>query len=217
MTPTIVTNPVTPTIVTEPVTPTSTAVLTMPTPPLPPASAEIVVQDQNDPYVERGGTPSTFFSAPNGSIVGQGHALWTYRNRNGRDNYLKWKPPLDRCGIWEVFAFIPWIPNGLRDTTNATYQVRHRSGSTPAGKEAVVVLNVQAVNSGFGATRTDRWYSLGTYLWSANADQVGEYVLLSDTTGEPGIRSVTFDDLRWVFRGQDEGACNPPPTPSPLP
>ena len=207
----------TPTAVTVPVTPTATVVLPPPQIVAPPATGEIVVQDQNDPHVERGGTPSTFYAAGAGANVAQGQALWTYRNRTGRDNYLKWKPPLDRCGVWEVLAYIPRIPNGLRDTTNAVYEIRHRSGSTPAGKEAVVAVNVDAVNAGFGATRTDRWYSLGIYLWSAAADQAGEYVLLSDTTGEPGLRSVAFDDLRWVFRGQDEGACNPPPAASPLP
>ena len=217
VTPTAVTAPVTPTAVTVPVSPTATVVLPPPQSAIPPATGEIVVQDQNDSHVERGGTPSTFYAAGAGAIIAQGQALWTYRNRTGRDNYLKWKPPLDRCGVWEVFAYIPRIPNGLRDTTNATYEIRHRSGSTPAGKEAVVAVNVDAVNAGFGATRTDRWYSLGIYLWSAAADQAGEYVLLSDTTGEPGLRSVAFDDLRWVFRGQDEGACNPLPAPSPLP
>jgi len=181
-------------------------------PPLPPPG--ILVKDQDDPNVERGGTPSTFYEVKGSSVVSNAHATWTYRNTSGLDNYLKWKPPLDRCGIWEVLAYIPWIQNGLFDTTNAVYKIRHRAGSTPAGVEDVQVVDTDALNKTWGSTRTDRWHSLGSYLWSAGAGSVGEYIFLGDTTGESALTSVVFDDMRWVYHGPDEAACALPPNPT---
>ena len=164
--------------------------------------------------MERGGPPATWYDSRGGSIVSNGHASWTYRNTTRLDNYIKWKPPLDRCGVWEVFAYIPLIPNGLRDTTNAVYTIRHRGGSAPAAVEATRTVDMDAVNKSFGDTRIDRWHSLGTYLFSAG--NAGEYVLLGDTTGERAVRGVVFDDMRWVYLGPDDAACNPP-APSPTP
>ncbi len=179
----------------------------LPAPPVP--AAEIVVKDQDDPNVERGGAPDMLIAAPGGSVVSNGHAMWANSNATGQDTYLKWKPPLDRCGNWEVFAYIPWINNNRLDTTNAVYSIKHRGGSTPAGVEDVRAANIAALNETFGRTRTDRWYSLGTYLWSAEAHSAGEYVLQANTTGETRRRSVSFDDMRWVYRGPDDAACNP--------
>ena len=59
----------------------------------------------------------------------------------------------------------------------------------------------------------ERWHRLGEFTWSANAGSVGEYLMLGDNTGEGTIgysqRSVTFDDAKWVFRG-DDPACGAP-------
>ncbi len=119
--------------------------------------------------------------------------------------------PLDQCGRWEVYAYIAYINNGKADATGARYKIKHRNGTTPAGIEEQHVVNLDAVNQGFGQS-SDRWQSLGTYLWSASANSAGEYVLLGDTTGVNG-QSVIFDDMRWVYRGADDAACNPDITP----
>ena len=193
-----------------------------PTPPAaPPAPAVpvepgIVVKDKDDANVERGGTQGTLVSAGAGAMVGSGHATWTSSSASTLDNFVKWKPPLDRCGRWEVFAFIPYIPNGRADTTNAVYTIRSRAGTTPAGAETTRSVNVEAVNAGFGRGQAERWHSLGTYVWSAAANTVGEYVQLGDVTGEPSRRNVSFDDLRWVYKGAVEEACSiAPPAPQP--
>ena len=167
----------------------------------------IVVKDRDDPNVERGGTASTLRDAPAGSTVSNGSATWTDSKAANPDNYLKWKPPLDQCGNWEVFAYIPWVNNGRPDTTSAQYRIRHRSGRTAAAVEDVRTVDIAALNTGWGRRRTDRWYSLGTYLWSANAHEVGEYVFLGDTTGESTRRTIGFDDMRWVYHGPDDAAC----------
>lgn len=171
--------------------------------------SDVTVADSNDSHGERGGTASSLYDAPAGSVTGSGHATWTGSNINTPDNYVKWKPPLPVCGDWEVLAFIPWINNQMSDTSHASYAIRHRLLRVPAGEETTRILDMDAINRSFGSTRTDRWYSLGTYTFSMNADAAGEYVRLGDTTGEggPNQRSVNFDDMRWVYRGANGDAC----------
>jgi len=174
-----------------------------PTPAPVPVPAGILVRDRDDPNVERGGAQQYLNSAPSGSVTANGHATWTQNTPSTLNNYLRWKPPLDRCGNWEVLAFMPYITNNFADTTNAVYRIRHRGG------ESTRVVDQHALTGALGAQRTDRWISLGTYVWSANAGAVGEYVLLGDATGETTARSVNFDDLVWVYRGTSD-ACGAP-------
>jgi hypothetical protein len=171
-----------------------------PTPPPVPVPAGILVRDRDDPNVERGGAQQYLNSAPAGSITANGHATWTHNTRSTLNNYVRWKPPLDRCGNWEVLAFMPYVANNLVDTANAVYRIRHRGG------ESTRVVDQHALTQALGAQRTDRWISLGTYTWSANAGAAGEYVFLGDFTGETTARSVNFDDLVWVYRGTSD-AC----------
>jgi hypothetical protein len=182
-------------------------------PPAPPVPVEpgIVVKDKDDANVERGGTASNLVSAPAGAVVASGHATWTSSSASTPDNVLKWKPPLDRCGQWEVLAFIPFVPNGRASTANAVYTIRHRAGTVAAGAEVTRSVNMEAVNTSLGRGQTERWHSLGTYTWSAGANAAGEYVQLGDVTGEPTRRNVLFDDLKWVYKGAADAACAAPP------
>jgi pimeloyl-ACP methyl ester carboxylesterase len=168
----------------------------------------IVVQD-NGPYVDRGGNPDSLYTATGWTVM-NGHATWTYSNSFGQpENFMRWKPPLDQCGDWEVFAFIPWINNGIPDTSNAVYRISYRGGSA----------NVTVDHSSYdheGIPPDERWYSLGRFPFSANAHTAGESVLLGDNTGEGTIgnnqRSVNFDDMKWVFRGPHPACAAPVPT-----
>ena len=182
-------------------------------PPAPPVPVEpgIVVKDKDDANVERGGTAANLVNAPAGAVVASGHATWTSSSTSAPDNFLRWKPPLDRCGQWEVFAFIPFVPNGRASTSNAVYTIRHRAGTAAAGAETTRSVNMEAVNTSLGRGQSERWHSLGTYTWSAGANAAGEYVQLGDVTGEPGRRNVLFDDLKWVYKGAAEEACAAPP------
>ena len=110
------------------------------------------------------------------------HATYTYSNGDQLDNYIKWKPPLDRCGRWELFAFLPFINTDESDTANATYIIQHRSDTAAADAEDQVVVNLDLFDQQHEPSDVNRWYSLGTYLWSKNANSVGEYVLLGDMT-----------------------------------
>jgi hypothetical protein len=174
-----------------------------------PTISDITVADIGDAYVERGGTAASLYDAPAGSITAAGHATWTGSNIDAPDNYMRWKPPLPVCGEWEIFAFIAWVNNQMSDTSHAAYHIRHRSQSAPAGLEERRDVDIDAVNQSFGSTQPQRWYSLGTYTFSADAGAVGEYVQLGDTTGEGNAnqRSVIFDDMRWVYRGPNDAAC----------
>jgi Bacterial Ig domain len=173
------------------------------------AIPDITVADIADANAERGGTLSSLYDAPVGSVTAGGHATWTGSNVDSPDNYVKWKPPLPVCGQWEVFAFIPWVNNQMSDTSHAVYHIRHRAQTTPAGVEEPRFIDMDAVNQSFSSTQPDRWLSLGTYTFSASAGAAGEYVLLGDTTGEggPNQRSVNFDDMRWVYRGPNDVSC----------
>jgi pimeloyl-ACP methyl ester carboxylesterase len=167
----------------------------------------ILVRDDG-PNVERGG-PAGNFSSATGWTVANGHATWTYSVTAPQpDNFFRWKPPLDRCGDWEVYAFIPWIDNGIADTANAAYEIKFRTGM-------VTVVVDQGSYDRVGIPESARWKSLGVFPFSANAHLAGESVTLGDNTGEGTVgnnqRSVNFDDLRWVHRGENPAACSGPP------
>lgn len=179
---------------------------------------EGITVDDDSPNMERSGPASTFYPVSpgqNGSVVFGTGAVWTGSSTTPPvGNMVKWKPPLDRCGNWEIFAYIPRIVNTLSDTASANYQIRYRGDGIAAVSAKTVVVNQDSLTNQFGPSSPNRWYSLGTFPFSLSAGAVGEYVALGDVTGETRKTSVNFDAMRWVFRGENAAACLPdqPPT-----
>jgi hypothetical protein len=139
---------------------------------------EVIVDDADAGFVT-GGSASGWHTADEG--YGD-HLTWTRNNDWARYNYdwARWYPKLSP-GRYEVFAF---VPERYTTTANARYWIAYASGFTSRVVD-------QSANGG-------RWVSLGTYRFSGTP---GEYVSLSDVTGEPRLtRLIAFDAVKWVPR-----------------
>jgi hypothetical protein len=163
---------------------TRTAAALSPTPraspstPAAAASAQIVVDDRS-PQFTRGGTARYWKEAGAGY---NGHMFYTSNSAAPGDNWGRWTPLLPRAGSYEVFAYVP-AQNAT--TRSAAYTIVHDGKSS---KQTVSQLAVD-----------NAWVSLGVYRFAAGG---GEYVQLSDVTGEPQLtRSVGFDAVSFVWRG----------------
>lgn len=118
---------------------------------------------------------------------------WTRNNERMRAqyNWARWYPSL-APGRYEVRVF---VPAQYSTTTQARYWIRH------AGYYTLRIVD-QSAYSG-------EWMSLGTYDFDGTAE---EYVSLSDITYEPYLsRTIAFDAVRWVPRGEDPAAGYPVP------
>jgi hypothetical protein len=142
-----------------------------------PPPPDVVIVDNADPGFRKGGSPTTWHSAP------EGHGstmIWTKNNDRLRPNYnwVRWYPELE-AGSYEVLVH---IPEHYSTTRSARYWVSHHEGFT------LCRVN-QAANGG-------RWVSLGAFTFRGTGD---EYVSLSDVTYEPYLsRLIAFDAVKWV-------------------
>ncbi len=135
--------------------------------------------DDSSPDFIMGGPPSGFRTESEGY---SGGLTWTQNNevQQVNYNYARWYPKLE-ARRYEVLVY---IPDRFTTTTAARYYVSHRDGLAQ-----VVVSQSQASGS---------WRSLGIYTFTGTR---GDYVSLSDITGEPALTTlVAFDAVRFVPR-----------------
>ena len=139
---------------------------------------------------------------------------WTYGNGyNGSNSYVTtsvanqaysynsgtWSATLPTTANYDVYAFIPWVDNGISETTSARYRISGMDGDT------ITQLSQKAITDvGSGS-----WAHLGRYRFAGGATA---RVYLSDYTGETG-RNVWFDAVMWIPSDQTE----PMPTSTPGP
>ncbi len=149
-----------------------------PTPPSPTPSGDAVTVDNLDPGFLWGGVWRYRHTA----YGGQQHSyFWTKNATFYPENYGKWTPTFGHGGNYEVWVFIPPVPN-------ATHYLRYRV--LHDGSRADKIID-QAYYGG-------NWVSLGTYHF--NGDNIGkEFVLAYDNTHEPyASRTIAFDAVKFV-------------------
>lgn len=143
------------------------------------SGSDVIVDDRGAGW-QAGGCSYCWRAAWNGY---GGHAFYTWNNTRVvyGYNWGRWLPTLSRAGNYEVFAY---IPNGVGNTANARYWIRH------AGQSNLAVRN-QGAN-------WNRWMSLGTYYFAATPD---ENVSLTDVTYECYLcRTLAFDAVKFSPR-----------------
>jgi len=152
-----------------------------------------ITVDELDPGFVWGGTRGSFYGR---SLGYRGHLYWTWNSDTKMYNWAKWFPHIPTAGNWEVYVY---VASRYFGTTRANYDIYHNG-----------VRNRRTINQ---ARYYDQWVSLGVYYFSGGS---GEYVFLSDVTGDPyATRYVGFDAVRFVLR---DGAPQPPPPPqTPVP
>lgn len=156
--------------------------------PVSPGGQEVIV-DNSDPGFVWGGTPGAMYSRAYGY---RSSLYWTWNSNAVQYNWGKWFPNLPAAGNWEVYVY---IPSRYFGTKHAVYSIYH------SGARNDVVVNQN--------NYYNQWVSLGTYSFSGGG---GEYVLLTDVTGEAyATRYVGFDAVKFVLR---DGSTPPSPPPS---
>ncbi|MEO6457074.1 MAG: S-layer homology domain-containing protein [Chloroflexia bacterium] len=157
---------------------------------------------------------------PTPSEIDPSRYWWTYGNGYGGSNsYVttsvanqsdsansgEWSAVLPSTGYYDVYAFIPWVDNGISETSSARYRVSGADGET------LTYMNQRAITDvGSGS-----WGHLGRYRFSGGATA---RVNLTDYTGEPG-RNVWFDAVMWIPSELNEpmptATAGPPPSSTP--
>ncbi len=142
---------------------------------------------------------------------------WTYGNGYGGSNtYVTtsvsnqsssvnsgvWSATLPSTAAYDVYAFIPWVDNGISETSSARYRISGMDGDTVTQVSQKAITDV-----GSGS-----WAHLGRYRFSGGAIA---RVHLSDYTGEAG-RNVWFDAVMWIPSDLSEpmptSTAGPPPS-----
>lgn len=157
---------------------TEPAPISLPVPvPLPvgiPLPAQAIVIDVASSHFLRAGDAAYWFTAAGG--YNNGSFWWTNNEPITANNIVTWELPTAQPGSYEVLAYIPATH---ASTMNAVYEIRH------AGGIAKVSIKQREYPG--------QWVSLGTFEFAGNG---GEYVRLSDVTGEPKLtRQVGFDAI----------------------
>lgn len=104
--------------------------------------------------------------------------------RNGRTLTVgAWRPNLPAAGRYRVLAWVPYVPNGLKDAEAARYIVGHADGSGET--QEVVVSQVNIANG---------WADLGVHSFDPGR---APFVGLTANDSEAG-NNVWYDAVIWV-------------------
>lgn len=148
------------------------------TPPTPPPSGSVIVDDRDAGFVRGGPTEKWRYEAEGYN----NNLTWTTNsyNTNTAYNWARWYPKL-AARRYEVFVY---IPDRFTTTASARYWIRHADGYT------LRVVSQSANGS--------QWVSLGTYRFQGTSD---DYVSLADVTFEvTRSRLIAFDAVKWEPR-----------------
>jgi hypothetical protein len=158
----------------------------------PPVVADEIVVDDRDGRFVWGGASGSWYSRATGYAS---HLYWTWNAQSTVRHWAKWYPYVSSAGNWEAYVYIASRYFGSK---SARYAIYHNG-----------VRDDRIVNQN---NYYNQWISLGTYYFGGGP---GEYVYLSDATGEVnGTRYVGFDAVKFVRR---DGSPVPPPPPPPGP
>ncbi len=150
-----------------------------------------VIVDNLDPAFIWGGSAGSWYARAWGY---KNHLNWTWNSNITAYNWAKWNANLPTAGNWKVYVYVAskWF-----GTKSAKYQVHH------AGVRHDVTVNQN--------NYSNQWVSLGTYAFNGGP---GEYVYLSDATGEAyATRFVGFDAVKFVNVDVTPAPVPPPTSP----
>jgi len=154
----------------------------------PPATGTTIVVDDRSPGFIWGGPASGWRTVQWGY---NGWMYWTKNSASGTYNWGKWYPYVGIPGNYEVQVY---VPSRYGTTTRANYVINLN------GAQHVRTVNQNIYYS--------QWVSLGSFWFGGGA---GEFVYLSDFTGEPhATKYMAYDAIRFI---KDGGGAPPPPPP----
>ncbi len=137
-----------------------------------------------------------------GKGYGGGTAVRALSNSGAADHTATWTTALPAAGIYDLYAYIPWVDNGRADTSSAHYIV-----STSSGPQTITTSQKALTDAGIlqgGLPPQGEWGHLGRFNLPATGT-----VSLDNSTGESAL-NVWFDAMMWI----PAGTASPPTVPA---
>lgn len=158
----------------------------MPDPCAEPAPALVVVDDSSPGFLRRGPWEYSSLGYAGGALytatsgVSSDRQPWHVRPLADTPAVAVWQPDLPRAGSYRVLAYIPYVLNGLDDSNELRYQVRHSDGETEVRID--------------GEETANYWADLGTYHFEP---QDSPRVVVSALAGDEA-RGLWADAVVWM-------------------
>ncbi|HMA34469.1 MAG TPA: S-layer homology domain-containing protein, partial [Chloroflexia bacterium] len=137
-----------------------------------------------------------------------GQAYRALSTTGAATNMATWTATLPAAGLYDVYAYIPWVDNGRAETSSARYTL-----NTPGGAVTVTLDQKALTDAGVlqgNLAPEGEWAHLGRFNLSTSSA-----VALSNATGDSAL-NVWFDTLMWIPAGAVPSPT-PPPTNTALP
>ncbi len=106
---------------------------------------------------------------------------WTTTNPSESTNWGEWRPDIPAEGRYRIEAYVPYCITNRSETREASYSIRHASGTTTTTISHLDNLGL--------------WASLGEYLLSEGNDM---HIRLTDLTNTDKEVGIWFDALRLL-------------------
>ena len=152
--------------------------------------------------------PAHGWSIYNGGWNG-GQAYRALSTSGAPSNTATWSTALPAAGLYDVYAYIPWVDNGRAETQNAHYTVATTSGAVQVTLDQHALTTAGILQGGLAPE--GEWGHLGRFAlpsWST--------VSLNNATGDDAL-NVWFDTLMWIPAGSVASPTpQPPPTDTPV-
>ncbi len=164
-------------------------------------------------------TDSGFTASP--GIIDQAHGWTTYpgigwnggtaykaaATSGAPTNAATWSTSLPHAGLYDIYAFIPWVDNHTQETHGAQYTVATTNGPVQVTMSQKALTDAGILQNG---NTEGEWGDLGLFdlsTWTS--------VSLNNSTADGSPLNVWFDTIMWIPAGAVASPTPMPPTPVP--
>ena len=149
--------------------------------------APVIVDDLSPSFTQTTGHNGGWRGVDVGYL---GHAYWSLMERPVAVDRATWSPVLPRAGRWEVWVYIPVLPNAAK-TKRAVYRVCH------FGQDSPITIDQSDIE--------DEWVRLDAFDFPAGGGSPLSVVALTDfAQGDDTNSRVMFDAVKWVWVSESE-------------
>lgn len=151
--------------------------------------APVIVDDLSPSFTQTTGHHGGWRGVEVGYL---GHAYWSLMERPVAVDRATWTPDLPRAGRWEVWVYVPVLPNSAK-TKRAVYRVCHY------GQDSPVTIDQ--------SDKENEWVRLDVFDFPAGGGSPLSVVALTDfAQGDDPTSRIMFDAVKWVWVSESEDA-----------
>ncbi|HUS14999.1 MAG TPA: S-layer homology domain-containing protein [Chloroflexia bacterium] len=163
-------------------------------------------------------TDGGFAASPGIIDPAHGWTIYTGAGWNGSNSYralsttgaatnaATWSATLPGSGLYDVYAFIPWIDNGRAESRGARYTVATTGGAVTVTVDQKALTDAGILQNG---NTQGEWAHLGRFNLNSATN-----VSLNNATSTDSALNVWFDAVMWIPAGSVASPTPVPPTPS---